>query len=78
MGTINGNTFSGREYGHLEVPTSVPFWFSFNEFPKSLSEDFSLANGCRLVFCLSREERVELHPGLPNIVCGIWGKAGET
>lgn len=32
----------------------------------------------RLVFCLSREERVELHPVLPNIVCETWGKAGET
>lgn len=49
MGRINGNSFSGKEYGHLEVPTSVPLWFSFNEFPKSLSEDFSLANGCRVV-----------------------------
>lgn len=27
---------------------------------------------------LSQEEKVELHPMLPNIVCEIWGKARET
>ena len=48
MGRINGNIFCGRDQGHLEVLTSVPFCFSFNEFPEPLSEDLSQLMVARL------------------------------